>query len=163
MLTLDVGCGSHPIGDVNCDILRPKIRIEFFVRCDAHYLPFKPKAFDRVISLEVLEHMHSPFHILKEIHAVLKEKGTIIISIPNPYYFRRILMWIFKEKITVSKDHIYIWTTAEINNLLKIFNFKLTETNLIDTYYHKKSIVHSLLPRITKHSMLIKGTKVEDR
>jgi SAM-dependent methyltransferase len=89
MMVLDVGCGSVPVGDVNCDLcpesywgnrktslMHIKL-IPNFVLCDAHYLPFKDWAFESVISKQVIEHVANPYLMLKEIARVGKSKLTI--------------------------------------------------------------------------------------
>ncbi len=46
--------------------------------------PFPEESFDCVVCSEVLEHLlYSPFHMLKEIHRVLREEGTLILTTPN--------------------------------------------------------------------------------
>jgi SAM-dependent methyltransferase len=55
-------------------------------QCDieASRLPFQDKEFDAVLFTEVLEHLHrNPFHVLDEIHRVLKPGVTLVVSTPN--------------------------------------------------------------------------------
>ncbi len=47
-------------------------------------LPYKKATFDYVIILETLEHLKSPHHAIEEIQRVLKERGMMICSVPNP-------------------------------------------------------------------------------
>ena len=62
-----------------------------FVHADATLpLPFHERSFDFVIASEVLEHCRSPHRVIAGMHAVLKEDGRAIISVPNE---RRYLRW----------------------------------------------------------------------
>ena len=92
-MRLDIGCGDKPTGNVNCDlyigfsphlgnprkIINPKIT-QNFVRCDAHYLPFKSSSFHVVYSSHLLEHLKNPTKALFEMLRVSKEK--VLIAVP---------------------------------------------------------------------------------
>jgi ubiquinone/menaquinone biosynthesis C-methylase UbiE len=54
-------------------------KIEFKL-ADAHNLPFADQEFDRALCVETLEWTTSPLTTLKEIHRVLKEDGSAVIS-----------------------------------------------------------------------------------
>ena len=43
------------------------------------------KTFDAVVSFETIEHIKEPLAFLKEVHRLLKENGTLIISTPNKW------------------------------------------------------------------------------
>lgn len=82
MGTLDVGCGSAPSGDVNLD------RQYFgkgknFVIADAHYIPFKNKAFDKIYSSYLLEHLENPCKFFREARRVLKDGGILECIYPS--------------------------------------------------------------------------------
>ena len=84
-LTLDVGCGHEPKGDVNVDLFAeptahrsPDQRkcddkpleakaISDFVRADASHLPFKDGAFRRVYSGHTIEHVEDPEAMIDEL------------------------------------------------------------------------------------------------
>jgi SAM-dependent methyltransferase len=53
------------------------------IKADAHKLPFKDKAFDVVIIMEVLSHVHNPEEVLKEARRVLKKNGILLGSTPH--------------------------------------------------------------------------------
>ncbi|HEV2686624.1 MAG TPA: class I SAM-dependent methyltransferase, partial [Actinomycetota bacterium] len=50
-------------------------------------LPYDDGAFDAVVSLQVIEHLHSPQEFLAECARVLEADGVIIISTPNRLTF----------------------------------------------------------------------------
>lgn len=50
--------------------------------------PFADEAFDLVLSIEGIEHIHDPFHVIGECFRVLKPGGTLILSTPNVHNVR---------------------------------------------------------------------------
>ena len=83
-------------------------------------------------------------------------------SVPNVYYFRHLLRWIVKgTKSSVSPEHISSWSLATLSNLLKIAGFKIHSFSFIDyERFNKASRIANLLPRITKHAILLICHKV---
>lgn len=90
-MELDVGCGPHPRGDVNCDlyiklrgegVIEPK-HIPNFVLCDGQFLPFKEDVFDVVYCFHVIEHVENPFLLLRELIRVSKDK--VLLKCPHRY------------------------------------------------------------------------------
>jgi SAM-dependent methyltransferase len=73
------------------------VRIDFkrfdnlTAQMDATFLGFKDNIFDKILCFETLEHCDSPFHVLKEFKRVLKSNGKILVSLPNVWYWRRII------------------------------------------------------------------------
>lgn len=48
---------------------------------DAHFLPFKNESFDLVFSMQVLEHVHSPWLVVQEVFRVTKKGGLFVGSV----------------------------------------------------------------------------------
>jgi SAM-dependent methyltransferase len=94
---LDVGCGTNPVGDVNVDFFREGFnpqtgdqksgelmltsKVKNFVVADAEHLPFKDSVFVVVFSSHVIEHVHNPFLMLKEMCRVSKRK--VVVRCPH--------------------------------------------------------------------------------
>lgn len=81
---LDLGSGQAPYAGlirhrryVTADLLAAAN-----VRCDATILPFRRTAFDLVLCTEVLEHVPDPDATLREIHRVLTNRGTLVLTTP---------------------------------------------------------------------------------
>jgi len=53
------------------------------VDIDEENLPFKDNYFDAVLSLEVIEHLYDPDHLLDEVYRVLKPNGIFVLTTPN--------------------------------------------------------------------------------
>jgi len=97
--TLDVGCGHRPKGDVNIDLfveatahraadqrmnddVRLKVaEIPNFVRADACHLPFRGRAFRKVYSWHLIEHLLKPDDFLAESCRIAEEE--IEVRCPN--------------------------------------------------------------------------------
>ena len=160
ILTLEIGCGSSKSlkASIAIDINRNS---DCDVLADAHHLPFQNKSFMKVVFYEVLEHLDNPSLTLSEINRVLLKEGKLQFSIPNAMYWRIILRWIVKGEASVSLEHINCWRLPEIQNLLVKTKFRIVKYGFTDFPRHNPpSIFAKTLPRITKHSMLIKCLKV---
>lgn len=116
MLSLDVGCGADPKGDVNIDAF-PKDRkqdhrewnpkdVKNFIVADGHKLPFLDGVFDVVYSSHTLEHTHTPFSVLKEMYRVSKDK--VVLKIPS------------EMDTDQTKTHLFTWNCLTFKNLLSM-------------------------------------------
>lgn len=174
MLNLDVGSGSGAShiarGDINLDIAKPKRYPTNFIQADAHHLPFKNEIFEKIYFYDIIEHVENPSQCLREIKRVLKYKGEVEISTPNPLHWRTFLRATRQKKITLSgKEHIATWTQAEMEILLENIGFKnitISYTILSATtrYDWKHALMDAvgfkLLPSpISGRSMIVKAIK----
>ena len=92
---LDVGCGEKPYKGilsphvnfyVGIDLpqtLHAQCKIDAFA--NAHHLPFRKETFDTVLCLEVLEHVERPLDVIREMYAVLRKGGVLVLSAPQNY------------------------------------------------------------------------------
>lgn len=140
-MILNAGCGGKTndracfLGDVRIDIKHfPPVTSLM----DAHFLGFKDSVFDKIVCFEVLEHLNSPIKALGELRRVLKENGEITISVPNVWYWRRIVRTLIKqhkvlEKIPTS-DHKQAWDVIEFHNLAYQAGLKITDVKWLDWY-----------------------------
>lgn len=95
-IVLDIGCGNRQMGS----LLGPDIayvgldyptthakgyvgRPDLFG--DGQNLPFRPESFDRVIALDVLEHLPFPDRCVREAFRVLRSGGQLILQTPFLY------------------------------------------------------------------------------
>ena len=88
-------------------------------------LEFKSNSFNKVIFLDVLEHLRKRDEILKEVYRVLKPKGIIMVGVPN-----KTTSWKkMQRSVDVSSfsdpDHKIEFSQNDINKLLKTFKFKI--------------------------------------
>jgi len=93
-LTLDVGCGSRPQGNVNVDrlvegsdplknnLLRNNnpvvdVFVSNFIVADAGYLPFQDKVFDKTYCHHLMEHIPKDLEVYEELKRVTSEEIEI--------------------------------------------------------------------------------------
>ena len=61
------------------------------LRGDAIHLPFRDMLFDKIICSEVLEHVASDNHAVRELKRVLKDTGLLAVSVPT--YLSESIYW----------------------------------------------------------------------
>lgn len=82
------------------------------------------QAFDAVISLEVVEHLFNPHHLVETAQAVLKPGGHAIISTPYHGYFKNLALaifdkWDFHHHPERVGGHIKFWSKATLRSLFE--------------------------------------------
>ncbi|MHA1249854.1 MAG: class I SAM-dependent methyltransferase [Candidatus Helarchaeota archaeon] len=84
-------------------------------------LPFKTNVFDVVIASEILEHVPNIHIALKEINSVIKQKGILIVSVPNNLSIFQFIKKIFNKQIKIDWAHLrllnYFILRKHINSL----------------------------------------------
>ena len=101
-------------------------RVEFIL-ADANDLKFKDETFDAVFALEVLEHVETPFEILKDIKRVLKKDGYAVFLVPTDSLLFEII-WFFWTRLRgkIWKDtHIQTYKGDYLIKLSKQAGFKV--------------------------------------
>lgn len=127
---LDIGCGAHPMGDVNLDryvgeaidhrllselSLNPKY-IPRFVLGDTEYLPFNDNSFDTVRASHLLEHINNPFRVLQEMKRVSSKH--IVIILPSAH------------RLDAKRGHVYSWTKRAFEHLLNRADIKIIHSRV---------------------------------
>ncbi len=129
---LDLGCGEGKLEkrlknnfiigvDISIGEIR-KAKLGKFVLCDANKLPFKTNAFDKILSMEVIEHLPSlnqVYETVAEMHRVLKNNGTAVVSTPNRDSLIFFFTHIFRGKR--NPNSALHPTMLSMNYLKKIF------------------------------------------
>ena len=131
-MTLDIGCGRTPKGNVNVDLYqgfehREKVII---IKADAQHLPFKSNVFDKVSSYEVIEHLENPLTLLREMHRVSRDR--IMITTPNAFNVNNILRLFIRGFYTPNKGHIYLWGPIELETVLIKSGFRDVRIGYLD-------------------------------
>ena len=78
-------------------------------------IPFEGK-FDVVLLLDVLEHLYSPFDLLKKVQTALAPSGYIVVSIPNIRNYailKRLILkgrWDYKDSGVLDRSHVRFFT-----------------------------------------------------
>jgi len=91
---------------------------------DAARLPFKTHCFDVVICSEVLEHIPDHHAVMRELERVLKQEGTLAVSVPR--YFPERICWMLSKNYHITEGgHVRIYKKNQLAALLRIAGFKL--------------------------------------
>ncbi len=162
---LDVGCGCAPISSLAAN--RNKvvgIDLSVSALCEASKnginciagsiedrLPFKEKQFDFVLLTEVLEHIFDPDSLLKEIHRVLKDEGTIICSVPNISFILNRFIFLFTGLLDdCTAQERSIGSAPNISEHIRIIPPKLLKRLLIDSGFSLSKIDYWFPDRFVK-------------
>jgi 2-polyprenyl-3-methyl-5-hydroxy-6-metoxy-1,4-benzoquinol methylase len=98
---------------------------------------FPDNMFDLVTMFDVIEHLSSPFYVLREVLRVLKPRGKMIVTSPNlnavERYVRKLLRreaeWHGYRDVT----HLYLFTPASLRFLVERSGFKIVR---VETPFH---------------------------
>jgi len=67
----------------------------------AHCLPFPDRTFDLIVCNDILEHLVEPLPVVKDTIRVLRDDGTLVISVPNHFY------WPMRLRILLGKGLVW--------------------------------------------------------
>lgn len=94
-------------------------------------LPFEERHFDCILYGDVLEHLKDPWELLKKQSRLLKNDGTIIISIPNIRHYRIIKKLVFKGQWEYTDDgimdrtHLRFFTLGSVRSMIENAGFEI--------------------------------------
>jgi len=91
-------------------------------------LPFRDASFDAIFCSHVLEHVYSPYYLLKEFNRVLKEDGIIVVVVPTEVSLVRLLC---DHYFKGHKGHLYAYSVSCLTQLMHRTGFKVIKT-LVD-------------------------------
>lgn len=178
---LDLGCGAgsvsaelinrghHVTGiDVMKDAVERACRrgLDALVYDLNNPLPFEDNSFDRVLALDILEHLFDPIAMLTEIQRVLKSQGHLLLFLPLHFDIRQRFHILFGKGI-VSYEHLYYDANTTAWNYFHIRFFTLSETysmlrstNFVpDTDPDYRPIITSDLPKLWRNIFSWQGVK----
>lgn len=140
--SLDVGCGNHACGSVNCDITiqdskdRGYIvesidykKIPNFIICDAMHLPFKNGSFQTVVCKQVIEHVNNPSLLFSELIRV--SKSTITVETTHFRAERLVRSHLLKRRKVVKwhqKQHVNFFSFKSFNRAINLYHCKLVKS-----------------------------------
>lgn len=104
---LDVGAGEGIKKYLSKDFTYKTLdfgeKYDYNFNIDKGKLPIKDKEFDVVLCMETLEHVMYPKRVLKEIKRVVKDNGTVFISMPNEFNFVQRIYYLIGKKTLVDE------------------------------------------------------------
>ncbi len=142
MYTLDIGCGGGKYfftpqileeHVIFADVDMPRNRVENFVRCDAHRLPFRHDCFSKIYASHLIEHLTNPKGFLLECRRVLKRGGTVHVTTPN---------WISKAA-RLDKSHRHVFNVLTLSKLLASSGYFPCPTFYL--FFHRLKLIGVIL------------------
>ena len=93
----------------------------------------KGRRFDRVLLLDVLEHLANPERLLTEAKAALNADGCLVVSLPNVAHFAVRLALLFgrfnyTERGILDRTHLHFYTRKTARRLLEDAGYEILET-----------------------------------
>lgn len=156
-MVLDVGCGNgmnilksvrsvrFAVGfDLNLDEVKKaktlsKIKgldkVDFILSDAETCCPFVEKTFDKILLIDVLEHLNNRAGLLRTLSRVLKQDGKLILSIPNrDTRWKRIKRDAGLSSLAAS-DHKIEYDQASLTEELSTSGWRILEINpiVVDT------------------------------
>jgi len=92
-------------------------------RLDEH---FPDQHFDLIVAGETLEHLPNPGLFLESARRVLRDDGTLLITVPNAFYLLRLIVLFLRRSEIVHRDHNYYFSIKTLNRLLATAGFRIT-------------------------------------
>jgi SAM-dependent methyltransferase len=147
---LDVGCGAGTMGTILKQETGAEVAgIEVFEeaacvaeeRLDGLHrvnlqgtieLPYPAGHFDAMTFGDVLEHMHDPHDVLRQLRRWLADDGTIVVSVPNVKHWTVIGDLLvhdrfrYSDKGLLDRTHVHFFTLEELDEMLESCGFVAT-------------------------------------
>ena len=107
------------------------------VRGDIISLPFEDGSFDKIVCSEVLEHIPDDKQGIKEMVRVLKDDGTLVISVPS--YLQESICWGLSTDYHENPGgHVRIYKASELVSKLRQYNldiFSVRHKHALHSFY----------------------------
>jgi ubiquinone/menaquinone biosynthesis C-methylase UbiE len=100
-------------------------------------LPFADRQFDAVIASSVFEYLDNVEHVLAECGRVLRPRGKLIFSIPNPRHAMRHLEWILRSLAILALKIPFIRSLPKIGNYLRYLH--VSRSRFSEAQWQKKA------------------------
>lgn len=129
---LDVGCSQSPnIYLVNKEVIGVDLVEEVmpenytsFHHGDLTDLVEVLDPVDAVVIGEVLEHVENPIDFLRQVWALLKPGGAIVLSTPNPHSpIESFLNLFFIERFYYTREHIMLFPQRWLKRMLEVAGY----------------------------------------
>lgn len=158
---LDVGCGSGDRLDIFREIGFDTYGVEIsqsaeyaqkhmgldVKQCDLFEANYPESFFDIITLHNVLEHTHDPQSVIKELHRIVKDDGTVAIQVPN---IDCVQFKLFKKKwaaVDVPRD-LYYFSDGLLKNFMEKEKFVVRKIDHSNNFWHPPTLVISISPSL---------------
>lgn len=173
---LDVGCGPGQLGAelkqrgvarvVGIE-LNPRAaelaagRLDEVITCDIETseLPFPDGSFDCIVYGDILEHLVDPWALLRAHRRLLRESGTVIVSMPNIGYWgviRDLLRgrWEYTSFGTMDATHLRFGTLRTIRGMCEQAGLRVEAVHTSVPERSKAGLFNRLTRRRLEHLLV---------
>ncbi|MZG31236.1 MAG: glycosyltransferase [Nitrospinae bacterium] len=108
-------------------------------------LPYSKNSFDCILFADVLEHLIDPLSVLQKVRPLMKNKGTIVASIPNVQFHGVVHQliegnWTYEKEGILDETHLRFFTFKEIEKLFSQAGYSIARVDeVLDPQYEKLS------------------------
>jgi 2-polyprenyl-3-methyl-5-hydroxy-6-metoxy-1,4-benzoquinol methylase len=119
---------------------------------DGTQLPFRNDLFDRVVCVEVVEHVRNPWRLIEEVRRISKSRALFILTTPNGQRLIKSLAKVIKIQLKISQSHVCEFLPKNLFEMFQASKFKILKvlklaleipTPLL--YFLPSSFLHILL------------------
>jgi SAM-dependent methyltransferase len=164
---LDCPAGSGKLAEklrsMGAEVFELDLSTYHFSRCNRlqgdlnRYLPYKNNVFDKIISVEGIEHIENPTALIREFSRILKIGGDLILTTPNILNIRSRIKFLLTGclfwfgKIAIGKyGHLTPISFYHLEHLCSISGFKT-----VGIFFNRRPLWMRLLSPIIQISGLI--------
>ena len=115
---------------------------------------FSNKSFDLITLWHVLEHVINPKEVLIKANGLLKDKGRIIIEVPNFGSWQATFAKGSWFHIDVPR-HVYHFTQSRLEKLLEETGFVVEKVSFFEPFYDIFGFIQSVLNKVSKEQNLL--------
>lgn len=120
---------------------------------------FPDNSFDIVTMYNVLEHVHQPREVLKEIRRILKAGGVLVLEVPNNDCWQSKWFGSRWAAVDVPRD-LYYYNTATLTRLLGDCGLQVQAVDYNTNFWHPPTVVISLFPWLDPQLIWAQDAKV---
>jgi 2-polyprenyl-3-methyl-5-hydroxy-6-metoxy-1,4-benzoquinol methylase len=99
-------------------------------------LPLPPSSFDAILLIDVLEHLKDPVEALRRLFPLLRERGRIVVAIPNvAHWFVRLRLlagrFDYEDSGILDRTHLRFYTRDTARAMLEEAGLEIRETDWV--------------------------------
>jgi len=107
------------------------------------------RQFDVVFAGDVIEHLDNPVQFLESVKRHLTREGILLISTPNPWYWRFVTKASMSANVGPNPEHTCWFCPKTLEQLCGRYGFALKELSYGSRYWRDRALP---LPRGVKHT-----------
>lgn len=109
------------------------------------------RRFDVITSGELIEHVSNAGNFLAAVRAHLKPEGLLLVSTPNPWYWRFVVKSMFSWNVRPHPEHVAWFCGATLKTLFARYGFEIVEIHRGSRYWRDRLMP---LPPGSRHTSL---------